>query len=140
MSDSSSGRIEIHALLLRKLLNLLVLLEVRLTLVLHVMVESHNNLLRVVDLACTNGHELQRNRPGIVMGHAVVRGESNVISRLHNLAICEAEGVSLYNLLGQGLWDTGGSFEGGKDRGGGRIDGLGVEDILETLRSGSEGS
>lgn len=45
------------------------------------------------------------------------------------------------NFFGEGLWGSRGrGFEGRKDRGGGRLLGLRVEDILSSLCGGSESS
>ena len=63
MADASSGRIEDDILLLCKLLDLAVLLQVLLRLVLHIVVESHDDLLWVVDLGGSNAHELESDGP-----------------------------------------------------------------------------
>ena len=63
VTDTASGAIEDDIVLLSKLLNLLVLLQVLLGLVLDVVVEGHDDLLGVADLGRADGHELEGNRP-----------------------------------------------------------------------------
>ena len=63
VTDTASGAIEDDIVLLSKLLDLLVLLQVLLGLVLDVVVEGHDDLLGVADLGRADGHELEGNRP-----------------------------------------------------------------------------
>jgi len=111
MANSSASWVKVDSLLLGKLLNLLVLLEVRFTLILDIVVERHDDLLRVVDLASPNGHEFQGHRPGVIVCHTPVWREGDIVARLDDLALCKAEGISLHNLLGQGLWGARGCLE-----------------------------
>ena len=57
------GRVKVNALLLSEALNLRIFLQVLLRLVLHVVIEGHDDLLGVVNLLGTNGHELGRDGP-----------------------------------------------------------------------------
>ncbi|KAI7506260.1 Homoaconitase [Hortaea werneckii] len=51
----------------------------------------HDNLVGVVDLRGANGHELSRNGPGVVVGHAMMGREGDIVARLDHLAIRSAE-------------------------------------------------
>lgn len=77
--------------------------------------------------------ELEGNRPGVVVTHALVRLERDIVARLDDLAGREADGVALDKLLGQGLGRCdGGGVERGEEVGGVtvltelRVEGLGT--------------
>jgi hypothetical protein len=86
-----------------------------------------------VDLGCADRHKLESNRPTIIMGHAVLREYIDIIPGLDLLPGRQADRVSLYDLLGEGLGclPRGGRLEGGEDLGGGGVFELGVEGIKE---------
>jgi hypothetical protein len=139
MSDSSSSRIEIHALLLGKLLNLPILFQVCLALVLDVVIEGHNDLLGIVDLGGSDGHELQGDWPRVVMCHAVEGRERDIVAGFHDLAVCEAERITLNDFFRESLWGFGWCSQGGEDCRGIGIFSLRMEHILESLCRRCEG-
>ena len=63
MANPPSRRIEVHSLFLREFFNLSVFLEVGFGLVLHVVIERHYDLGRIVDLGGADGHEFQGDGP-----------------------------------------------------------------------------
>ena len=63
VANTASSRVEDDVLLLGEFFNLVVLLQVLLRLVLHIVVERHDDLFRVVDLGCADGHKFQSDRP-----------------------------------------------------------------------------
>ena len=116
VTNSSSGRVEVNSLHLGEFLDQLVFLKVVFRLVLDVVVECADDLGRVVDLGRADGHEFCGDRPGVVMGHAVVWAECDIVSGLDVFAFWEADGIALDNLLCEGLWYRGGGW-GGLDAG-----------------------
>lgn len=100
-------------MLLGKFLDLPILLQVRLAFVLYIVVQGHNNLLGVMYLGSSDGHELQGDRPGVVVCHAVEGGERDIVAGFHDLAVCEAERITLDDLFGESLWDFRGCSQGG---------------------------
>lgn len=89
---------------LRKLLNLLIFLQVGLGLILHIVVECENHLAGVLDPGGAHGHELLRNGPGVVVGHTPMGLDLYVVAAPDELSLRETDGMALYNLLGQSLW------------------------------------
>jgi hypothetical protein len=62
--------------------------------------------------------------------HAMVRRDCDIVPCFDKLVLGKAYGMSLDNLLRQGLGDSWSCLQGGEDRRGGRILSLGVEDVL----------
>lgn len=119
-------------MVLSELLDLAVLLDIRFTLILNVVVQCDDDLLAFMDLG-GQGHELESHSGSVVVGHAMVRRESDIIARLDHLPRCESNRVSLYNLLGQGLGCLRCRLERRKDSRGGRVVELVVEGIPSML-------
>jgi hypothetical protein len=82
------------------------------------MVERHDNLLGVVDSSRADGHELERNRPRVVVRHALMWLQGDIVARLEHLALGDANGMALHNLLGEGLRGLGCFLEAGQEAGG----------------------
>ena len=47
------------------------------------------------------------------MCHAVEGGERDIVAGFHDLAVCEAERITLDDLFGESLWDFRGCSQGG---------------------------
>ena len=94
------------------------------------MVESHDDLAIVVHLGGANIHEFQSHWPTVVMRHAVVRGECDIVAGLDRFTRGEADRVSLDDLFGEGL---------GIGRGGGVLRGEGSGGIEGALKLRREG-
>ena len=103
MADTPPWHVPINTMPLRKLLNVPVLPQVLLTLVLNVVVDRYDNLVRILNLGRTDRHEFQRNWIGIIMTHDLIWLESYIVTRLNKLAVRETDSVALYNFLSQGL-------------------------------------
>src|SRR6267378_329658 len=65
VTDGVGGGEENNTMLLRKYLNLLILLEIGLALVLNVVIECENQLPRVLNPSGAHGHVLLRDGPGV---------------------------------------------------------------------------
>ena len=132
MADTPPRHVPINTLPLRKLLNVPVLPQVLLALVLYVMIDRYDNLVRILNLGRADRHEFQRNWIGIIMTHDLIRLQSDIVTRLNELAVRKADSVALYNFLGQGLRNRARRLQGGQNRGGGGVGELRVEglDIL----------
>lgn len=95
-----------------------------------------------MDAGCTDGEELLRDGPGVVVSHAVVGLDGDVVARAHGFASWEADGIALDYLLGQvlhGFWGVGGGCEGAGDvEGGWRLE-VGWEPRGEWAPAGMEG-
>lgn len=132
MADTPPRHVPINPLPLRKLLNVLVLPQVLLALVLYVVIDRYDNLVRILNLGRADRHEFQRNWIGIIMAHDLIRLQSDIVTGLNELAVREADSVTLYNFLGQGLRNRARCLQGGQNRGGGGVGELRVEglDIL----------
>ena len=94
------------------------------------MVQCHDNLFLVVDLRRANRHEFQSDGPGIVVRHALLGAEGDIVARLDAFVFGETERVMLDDFLGQGLRRWRGGSEGGEEGGGRGVGELGVENIL----------
>ena len=66
------------------------------------------------------------------MTHDLIRLQSDIVTRLNELAVREADRIALYNFLGQGLRNRARRRQGGQNRGSGGVGELRVEglDIL----------
>ena len=74
------------------------------------------------------------------MCHAVEGRERDIVAGFHDLAVCEAERITLDDLFGESLWDFWGCSQGGKNCRGIGIFSLRMEHILESLCRRCEGS
>ena len=95
---------EVDTMLLRKLLYLMVLLQIRGRRVLDIMIKCKNKLSRILDLGSTCGHESHGHRPGIIMCEASVRSNLDVVTASHNLALRKIDRIALKDLFRQRLW------------------------------------
>jgi len=102
-------------------------------------VESHNDLAIVVDLGGTSLHELQSHWPTVIVRHAVVRGECDIVAGLDYFTRSEADRVSLDDLFGEGLGvgRSGGLLNGQRSGGIEGAFGLRWEDVLPSWVGGS---
>jgi hypothetical protein len=103
MADTPPRHVPINTLPLRKLLNVPVLPQVLLALVLYVVVDRYDNLVRILNSCRAHRPEFHGNWIGIIMTHDLIRLQSDIVTRLNELAVREADSVALYNFLGQGL-------------------------------------
>ncbi len=71
---------KVDTMLLRKLLYLIVLLQVTGARVLYIMIKCKDKLSRILDLGSTCGHEFHGHRPGIIMCEASVRLNLDVVT------------------------------------------------------------
>ena len=140
VSDTTASRVEFHTLLLGKLFNLPVFLQILFGLVLHIMVEGHNNLLRVVQLGGPDGHELERNGPRVVVGHTTVRRDGNIVAGLDELILGQAHGITLDDFLGKRLGHGSRRLEGRVNGGRRGIIQLRMKDLLETKPGRGKGT
>ena len=60
-----------------------------------------------MDFRRADGHEFGRDGPGVVVGHAVVWGEGDVVAGFDGFVGGEALGVALHDFLGEGLGSAG---------------------------------
>lgn len=80
------------------------------------MIQCKNYLAVVIDLGGADGHELEGNRPSVVVRHAVVGFEGDIVAGPDLLSGSETDGVLLDNLLGEGLRvDRSGRLRGGEE-------------------------
>lgn len=103
VADAMTCAKKVDTMLLRKLLNLLVLLQVTGALVLYIMIKRKDKLSRILDLGSTGGHEPQGHRPGIIMRKASVRFNLDIVTSSDNLSFGKIDGIALKDLLGQCL-------------------------------------
>lgn len=94
---------KVDTMLLRKLLYLVVLLQVTGALVLYIMIKCKDKLSRILDLGSTCGHEPHGHRPGIIMREASVRLNLDVVTASDNLSLRKIDGIALEDLLRQRL-------------------------------------
>lgn len=80
VSDAPARRVEIDTLLLRKLFDLSIFGQVLFRLVLHVVVQRHDDLLGVFESRRTDRKELERNRPRVVVCHAMMRRYRHIVA------------------------------------------------------------
>ncbi len=92
-----------NAVLLRKCLDLLILLEVGVALVLNVVIECEHHLARVLHPGGTHGHELLRDGPGVVVRHASVGLDLHVVAAPNDLSLRETDSMALHDLFRQRL-------------------------------------
>lgn len=118
-------------------LNLPILLQIGFAFILHIVIKSHDNLLRILKFLHPDGHRLKRYRPRIIMRHAMMWRDCNEVSRFYELPLREADGVFLDDFLGEGL-SRGGVVQGGKNGGRGRVFHLSVKDFLIESGTGRE--
>jgi len=109
MADAGTGRVEIHAFLGCEGLDLAILGEVGLRLVLDIVIESENRLVRVVDMIGTYGAKLLHDRGGVVVSHHVPRFQGYNIAGAQR-AIRALRYVALGNLLDDRLTHAANSF------------------------------
>lgn len=95
---------KVDTMLLRKLLYLIVLLQVTGARVLYIMIKCKDKLSRILDLGSTCGHESHGHRPGIIMREASVRLNLDVVTASDNLAHRKIDRIALKDLLRQRLW------------------------------------
>jgi hypothetical protein len=95
---------KVDTMLLRKLLYLIVLLQVTGARVLYIMIKCKDKLSRILDLGSTCGHESHGHRPGIIMCEASVRLNLDVVTASDNLALRKIDRIALKDLLRQRLW------------------------------------
>lgn len=112
MSYTSTCGIELDTVMFGEFFNLAVLLQVLVRGILHVMVQSHDDLVGVVKLRGANRHEFQSHRPRIVVGHASMRTDSHVVTGLDKFPSWQSDSISLDNLLGKRLWHGSLGFHG----------------------------
>ena len=95
---------KVDTMLLRKLLYLIVLLQVTGARVLYIMIKCKDKLSRILNLGGTCGHEFHGNRPGIIMCEASVRSNLDVVTASDNLALRKIDRIALKNPFRQRLW------------------------------------
>lgn len=119
VADTPASRVKVNTMLSSKLLDQAVLLQVGFGLILDVVVESHDDLTIVVDLGGADVHKLRGHWPTVVVRHAVVWGERDIVAGLDLLAGGEANRVFLDDLFGEGLGrGRSAGLLGGEDIGG----------------------
>lgn len=114
MPDTATSGVEIDTLFRRQLLDIPVFPQIGFGVVLDVVVERHDDLAIIVDAGGADGEELLGDGPGIVVRHAVVRLDRDVVAGAHNLADGETDSITLHYYLGQvldGLWRGSGGGE-----------------------------
>ena len=94
---------KVDTMLLRKLLYLIVLLQVTGARVLYIMIKCKDKLSRILDLGSTCGHESHGHRPGIIVREASVRLNLDVVTASDNLALRKIDRIALKDLLRQRL-------------------------------------
>lgn len=127
MPDTPAGRIEIDTLLARQFLDVAVFPQIRVRVVLNVVVECHDDLAIIVDPGSADGEELLGDGPGVVMGHAVVGLDGDIVAGPHGFTDRETDSITLDNFLGQvlsGRWRGGGRGERADEGGSGLEVGL----------------
>ena len=102
VADAGTSGIEINLVLFRKGFNRTVFLLIRFILVLNVVIESKNQLLRIIDLLRPNALELAHHGRGVVVSHHTMRANGE--------EVCRAQGsqgplrhMNLSNLLNNSL-------------------------------------
>lgn len=126
MPDTPTSWVEIDTLPPRQFLDVTVFPQIRIRVVLDVVVECHDDLAIIVNAGGADGEELLGDRPGVVVGHAVVRLDGNIVAGPHGFTDGETHSITLYDFLGEVL--------GGRRRGRGRgvrTDGLEGDGGLE---------
>lgn len=103
MPDASTCWEEGHTVLLGKLLNQSVLSQIGLALVLDIVIKREDQLLGIVDLGRLEALPLGHGRERVVVCHEAIGLEGELVAGTDELPLRQADGVSLYNLLGQGL-------------------------------------
>lgn len=129
MANASASGVEDDILLLRKLFNLAVLLQVLLGLVLDIVIEGHDDLVGVIDLGGTNAHELEGYGPGVVVCHALVWLQGDIVAGTEDLALGYTNSMALDNLFGESLGCLWGFLECGEEASCGALL-EGMEDVL----------
>ena len=81
MADAGTSGIEINLVLFRKGFNRTVFLLIRFILVLNVVIESKNQLLRIIDLLRPDALELAHHGRGVVVSHHAVRANGEEVCR-----------------------------------------------------------
>ena len=98
MANPGTGRVEIDPTLTSECFDRTILLQVRFVMILYVMVEGEDELLRVVDLLCANRSEFAHHRRRVVMGHDVGRPNGDEVSHAQRAVRAISE-MGLSNLL-----------------------------------------
>src|SRR5581483_11545219 len=78
--DARPRGIEIDSVLFRERLNRAIFLLVGLVLVLNIVVKGKDDLLRVMDLLCTDALELAHDGGRVVVGHDMERANGDEVS------------------------------------------------------------
>lgn len=115
MANTPASAKEVNAMVLSELLYQFVLLQVRRRSILHVVIQSHDNLAAIMDLGGANVHPFLDDWKTVIMGHAAVRRDGDVVAGMDRLAGRKADGVSLDDLLSERLRLSHGWWGGGED-------------------------
>jgi hypothetical protein len=101
--NAPSCRIKVDAVLHSESLDLLVFPEICCGGILDVMVKGEDDLLWAIDLRSSHRHELEGDRPRVIVGHAVLGGQTDIVAAPNELSLRQIDRIALYNLFRQSL-------------------------------------
>ncbi len=102
VADASARRVEVDAMLARKLLHATILGQVRLVSILDIVIGGEDRLLRVVDSLGADGLELLHHGRGVVVRHHVIRADGEEVSGAQG-TVWSLGHVGLRDLFNDGL-------------------------------------